>query len=125
MQRWGHTSYHYAGSIYVFGGRSEEDLNDLLKIDPKTGEVSRLETSSKPQARRRHSGGFIGSCMVIFGGFDGSYFSDLIYINLISLDQQKKEDEVKQSEYFDHKLITSDKKVFQLSKGSIGKYFDS
>ena len=35
-----------------------------------------------PKARRRHSAVFVGGCMVIFGGFNGEYFSDLAYINV-------------------------------------------
>lgn len=35
-----------------------------------------------PKARRRHSACFIGSNMVVFGGFNGEYFNDLYYINV-------------------------------------------
>ena len=70
--------------IYVFGGRSNEDLQDLFSLDPRTGEVKVIEAEASPKARRRHSGGFIGSCLALFGGFDGNYFNDYFYINLHS-----------------------------------------
>jgi hypothetical protein len=38
-----------------------------------------------PRPRRRHSGTFIGSNLVVFGGFNGQYFNDLNYINLFEL----------------------------------------
>lgn len=37
-----------------------------------------------PKARRRHSACFLGSSMMIFGGFNGEYFNDLHYINIYS-----------------------------------------
>ena len=82
--RWGQSTHYYDGLIYVFGGRSSEDLQDLFSLDPRTGEVKVIEAEASPKARRRHSGGFIGSCLVLFGGFDGNYFNDYFYINLHS-----------------------------------------
>jgi hypothetical protein len=38
-----------------------------------------------PKARRRHSALFLGSCMLIFGGFNGEYFNDMYYINVFDL----------------------------------------
>lgn len=38
-----------------------------------------------PKPRRRHSSVFVGSCMVVFGGFNGEYFNDLYYINFFDL----------------------------------------
>ena len=35
-----------------------------------------------PKARRRHSACFLGSSMLIFGGFNGEYFNDLHYVNM-------------------------------------------
>lgn len=35
-----------------------------------------------PKARRRHTACFVGSSMVVFGGFNGEYFNDLYYINV-------------------------------------------
>lgn len=80
--RWGQTTHFYNGQIYIFGGRAEEDLNELVAIDIKSGNVRDIKTGKNPQARRRHAGGFIGSCLVVFGGFDGNYKDDFFYINL-------------------------------------------
>ena len=57
-------------------------MNDLTAISLADHTISKMQTSREPEARRRHSGGFIGSSLVLFGGFDGSYFDDLFYINL-------------------------------------------
>jgi hypothetical protein len=57
-------------------------MNELLAISLENGEVRKIETSQSPAARRRHGGGFIGSSLVLFGGFDGNYYDDLFYINL-------------------------------------------
>jgi len=52
--------------------------------------VRTIATVNDPSARRRHSGGFIGSSLVLFGGFDGVYFDDLFYINLYKTQSQGK-----------------------------------
>jgi hypothetical protein len=31
--RWGHSSCVYGNSIFIFGGRNSEDLNELLSLD--------------------------------------------------------------------------------------------
>lgn len=38
-----------------------------------------------PKARRRHSAVFVGSNMIVFGGFNGEYFNDLHYINVFEV----------------------------------------
>lgn len=83
LTRWGHTSSTYDGKIYIFGGRFSNDLNDLLVFDPTKNALKTLKTSIElPKARRRHSACFVGSCMIIFGGFNGEYYNDLYYINV-------------------------------------------
>lgn len=37
---------------------------------------------SIPSPRRRHCAGFIGSGLVIFGGFDGYFHNDLYYLDV-------------------------------------------
>ena len=41
-----------------------------------------------PRPRRRHCASFMGSCMIIFGGFNGEYFNDLFYINVFELNNK-------------------------------------
>jgi len=85
LTRWGHTATVYEGKIYVFGGRFCNDLNDILVLDPNREQVTTLKVHGDvPKARRRHSACFLGSCMLIFGGFNGEYFNDLYYINIPS-----------------------------------------
>ena len=82
LTRWGHSSAVYDNKIYIFGGRFSNDLNDLLVLDIEKNTLKALKTSADlPRARRRHSACFVGSCMLIFGGFNGDYYNDLYYIN--------------------------------------------
>jgi hypothetical protein len=82
LTRWGHTSTVYDDKIYVFGGRFCNDLNDILVLDPQKDQITTAKISGDiPRARRRHSACFLGSSMLIFGGFNGEYFNDLHYIN--------------------------------------------
>lgn len=75
LPRWGHSSVAHENKIYVFAGRFSNDLNDLLVIDIKTNTIRSLKLGGNPldapKPRRRHCAGFIGSCMAIFGGFNG------------------------------------------------------
>lgn len=89
LSRWGHSSVVFDGKIYVFAGRFSSDLNDVLVIDVKTNSLKGLKmgggSSDQPKPRRRHCAGFVGSCMIVFGGFNGEYFNDLLYINVFEL----------------------------------------
>jgi N-acetylneuraminic acid mutarotase len=92
LTRWGHSSNVYDGKIYIFGGRFSNDLNDILVIDLEKSTMKALKTNVElPKARRRHSAFFVGSNLVIFGGFNGEYFNDLHYINVFEL---KKKSEI-------------------------------
>lgn len=83
LTRWGHSSSVYDNKIYIFGGRFSNDLNDLLVLDIERNTIKALKIAAElPKARRRHSACFIGSCMIIFGGFNGEYYNDLYYINV-------------------------------------------
>ena len=85
LTRWGHTSAVYEDKIYVFGGRFCNDLNDILVLDPAKDQITTLKVQGDlPKARRRHSACFLGSSMLIFGGFNGEYFNDLYYINIVN-----------------------------------------
>mgnify|MGYP000241733760 CR=1 FL=1 len=84
LTRWGHTSTVYDDKIYVFGGRFCNDLNDILILDPQKDQITNAKIQGEiPKARRRHSACFLGSSMLIFGGFNGEYFNDLHYINIV------------------------------------------
>lgn len=89
LSRWGHSSVVFDNKIYVFAGRFSSDLNDVLVIDVKTNSLKGLKiagnSNENPKPRRRHCAAFVGSCMVIFGGFNGEYFNDLYYINVLEL----------------------------------------
>ena len=54
-------------------------------LDPQKDQIVTAKISGElPKARRRHSACFLGSSMLIFGGFNGDYFNDLHYINITS-----------------------------------------
>lgn len=85
LTRWGHTSAVYEDKIYVYGGRFCNDLSDILVLDPEKDQITNLKVYGEaPKARRRHSACFLGSSMLIFGGFNGEYFNDLHYIKISS-----------------------------------------
>jgi hypothetical protein len=83
LTRWGHTSTVLGDKIYVFGGRFSNDLNDLLAIDLSSGVIRNVKGAlDAPIPRRRHCAAFMGSSLLVFGGFNGEYFNDLHYITL-------------------------------------------
>ena len=72
LTRWGHTSTVYEDKIYVYGGRFCNDLSDILMLDPERNVITNLKVCGEaPKPRRRHSACFLGSSMLIFGGFNG------------------------------------------------------
>lgn len=75
LSRWGHSSAVFDGKIYVFAGRFSSDLNDVLVLDMNANTMKTLKMGGSPleypKPRRRHCATFMGSCMVIFGGFNG------------------------------------------------------
>lgn len=84
LTRWGHTSTSHNDKIYIFGGRFSNDLNDLLIFDPSKNQLRamKVEVDSLPKPRRRPSTCFIGSCLLMFGGFNQEYYNDLHFINV-------------------------------------------
>lgn len=71
FQRYGHTAVAHNDKIYIWGGRNDESLcNVLYCFDPKTLSWSRPPvTGAIPGARDGHSACVIDNCMYIFGGF--------------------------------------------------------
>lgn len=90
-----------------------------------------------PKARRRHSACFVGSNMIIFGGFNGEYFNDLHYINVF---ETKKKMDVKSSsslskanyshllghsEFSDAVILSSNEDEIPVHKALIRRYFST
>ncbi len=72
----------------MFGGRSANDLNDLLVFTPQDQQLTLLSTAPSNgstsialKPRRKPAATRIGSCIVVFGGFDGNYFNDLNFVD--------------------------------------------
>lgn len=87
IEKWGHSVDNYNGKIYMFGGRNHGDFNDLIEIDPIHSKITKMQINSSsehkiPNSRRKHSSCVIGSSLVIFGGFNNEYFSDMQFISL-------------------------------------------
>lgn len=59
-------------------------MNDLFILDPENDTLFNINTQGKiPEPRRRTSVSIHGCSLVIFGGFDGTYYDDFLYINLL------------------------------------------
>ena len=84
LSRWGHSSTSFGDKIYIFGGRFSTDLNDLLIYDTvkETLKILKVSQDSLPKPRRRPSTSFVGSSLLMFGGFNSEYYNDLHYINV-------------------------------------------
>ena len=119
LTRWGHTSSSYGDKIYIFGGRFSNDLNDLLVFDPSKDhlKVFKVIPDTQPKPRRRPSTCFIGSCLLMFGGFNQEYYNDLHFINVGgAVNRVKKlaektyrfENFINKVEYSDCTVTTSD-----------------
>ena len=102
-------------------------MNDLVSISTSSAQVQKVQTYCDPNARRRHSGGFIGSSLVLFGGFDGNYFDDLFYINLYETGSGKsnKNQQEQMPENYDEFIFDIDGKSYYIFASLIGKYFKS
>jgi Galactose oxidase, central domain len=68
--------------MFVFGGRNQDDCNDLHYFNPETHKWTLISCGGCPMPRRRHSSAFIGRFLFVFGGFDGSFYNDLHAINV-------------------------------------------
>ncbi|XP_017477425.1 PREDICTED: kelch domain-containing protein 3 [Rhagoletis zephyria] len=71
FQRYGHTAVAYGDKVYMWGGRNDEQLcNVLYCFDPQTMSWFRPEVKGAiPGARDGHSACVVDHCMYIFGGF--------------------------------------------------------
>ncbi|CDW71485.1 kelch repeat [Stylonychia lemnae] len=87
--RWGHAATNYKGKLYIVGGRNENDINDIHEYNPVKNSWKQLEIYGPlPKPRRRHSALFVSGAIVMFGGFDGSFFDDLHILDLQSASKQ-------------------------------------
>lgn len=68
--------------MYIFGGRNNDDLNDLYKLDLESRTWEYVDATNAPTSRRRHSIGFVGRALFMFGGFDGSFYNDFHMLNI-------------------------------------------
>ena len=48
----------------------------------ETLKILKVSSDSLPKPRRRPSTCFVGSCLLMFGGFNSDYYNDLHFINV-------------------------------------------
>lgn len=83
--RWGHAAASYKGKLFILGGRNEHDIIDLHQFDLETKKWSNIEINGiTPKPRRRHSAIFVSGSLVMFGGFDSSFYNDLHVLDFVS-----------------------------------------
>ena len=73
--RWRHSASVINNSIYIFGGRSQDNVfNDCFKLNLETMEWTKVETSGNiPSPRYSHTSNVINSTqLLIFGGISNS-----------------------------------------------------
>ena len=76
--RWGHAASSYQGRLYILGGRNEQDIIDLHEYNFETCKWSEVKTIGVlPKPRRRHTAVFVSGALVMFGGFDGTFYNDI------------------------------------------------
>ena len=94
-------------------------------------------TSEAPKPRRRHCGCFVGSNLMVFGGFNGEYFNDLFYINVFEVKSRMNSiistlynnsvanpfKYLNNPDFYDHIVQTTDNKKVYIAKGLIAECF--
>lgn len=104
--RWGHAASTYNNSLYILGGRNEQDIIDLHEFSFNTLKWKEIEIKGQlPKPRRRHSGLFVSGSFIMFGGFDGSFYNDLQFLDFLSPKKQviQLQESTMYSDY--HRLI--------------------
>ncbi|MEM4385856.1 MAG: kelch repeat-containing protein [Candidatus Anstonellales archaeon] len=80
-----HSMVEYNNKIYVFGGYGGEysspatHLNDLIEFDIFNNKWKIINTTGSPSPRMAHSAVVVGDNMYIFGGYNGSNFSNELW----------------------------------------------
>uniref|UniRef100_A0A182PA77 K Homology domain-containing protein n=1 Tax=Anopheles epiroticus TaxID=199890 RepID=A0A182PA77_9DIPT len=87
FQRYGHTAVAFENKVYLWGGRNDEIVCDILFcFDTRTRKWSRPSvTGTVPGARDGHSACIYAERMYIFGGFEESidkFSCDVYYLDL-------------------------------------------
>uniref|UniRef100_A0A182QQL7 Kelch domain-containing protein 3 n=1 Tax=Anopheles farauti TaxID=69004 RepID=A0A182QQL7_9DIPT len=87
FQRYGHTAVTFEQNVYLWGGRNDEIVCDILFcFDTRTRKWSKPSvTGTVPGARDGHSACIYGERMYIFGGFEESvdkFSCDVYYLDL-------------------------------------------
>lgn len=104
VTRWGHSSAVLEKSIYIFGGRFMNDLNDTIVFDSsrKVLKGVKILNTTIPKPRRRCSLSFVGNCLIMFGGFNTDYYNDLYFLNVTRVQPMFK------------RIVDNDQSILQL-----------
>ncbi|XP_039283897.1 kelch domain-containing protein 3 [Nilaparvata lugens] len=83
-KRYGHTAVFWNGKAYIWGGRNDEFVDNILYcFDPGTCKWTQIESGGFiPSPRDGHSACVIKSKMYVFGGYDEvfDHYSDELYV---------------------------------------------
>lgn len=73
---------------------ADRDDNCMIEYDCFTKNLKELQSTGKaPLPRRRHGTAIVGSCYLVFGGFNAKYFNDFYSLKIPeSIDDQKLKD---------------------------------
>jgi hypothetical protein len=133
LARWGQSIAVQDHYIYIFGGRFSNDLNDLLALDTSTNKLKVLKVSPEtiPKPRRRSTLSLIGSCLLMFGGFNLEYYNDLYYLNIAESQQKCKRPcthlpishLINNKQFANLEIRTKNGKRFYCHKGILMQYF--
>ncbi|RZF34824.1 hypothetical protein LSTR_LSTR011211 [Laodelphax striatellus] len=111
-KRYGHTAVYWNGKAYIWGGRNDEYVDNILYcFDPETYEWTQIETGCYiPSARDGHSACVIKSQMFVFGGFDEAidhYSDELCVLNFNTMQWQRVKTKGKPPSYRDFHTATA------------------
>jgi hypothetical protein len=91
-----HTACVNEGLIYILGGRDQDDLRDLHTFDLENLKWEKIEVSPESlKPRRNHSAVFIGSSLIMFGGYHDKSQNDLCVLHLCAGKKSKTTHEEK------------------------------
>ena len=133
LSRWGHSSCVEGNSVYIFGGRNNEDFNELLcfeyEKDTEKYTLRKIETSEKPDGRRKGVLINIGSFLFLHGGFNSQYFSQIHLFNIFYSKKLKHKQNDKKiivsRDMCDVHINTIDRKMISFSTPIIEHAFPS
>jgi len=83
IPRWGHSCISHMNNLYIIGGRNTIDFNDVYRYSLTENKWEKIMTEGElPTERRRQTVEVCGNQAILFGGFNGTYFNSMYYLNI-------------------------------------------